>query len=138
MALKVILAATVIAGDAAFAMAQTMNSDHGEGMDLTAHGQDTFGGEAVLAEPGQGAFAALSEVVRVLEADPDTDWGRVDLAGLRAHLVDMDRLVLDAEVIETELPNGILSRATGKAETIATLRRMVPAHAAQLARPHPG
>lgn len=134
MRLKVILAATVIAGCAAFATAQTMHGDNGEGMDHTEHGQGSLGGDVVLTEPGQGAFAALSEVVRVLEADPDSDWGRVDLAGLRAHLVDMDRLVLDAVVIETELPNGLLSRATGEAETIVTLRRMVPAHAAQLAR----
>ena len=28
----------------------------------------------VLVEPAQGTFAALTEVVRVLEADLDTDW----------------------------------------------------------------
>ncbi len=72
--------------------------------------------------------------MRVLEADPDTDWAQVDLAGLRAHLVDMDRLVMDAIVMETDLPDGISAIATGDADTITTLRRMVPAHAAQLAR----
>ncbi|APX13868.1 hypothetical protein BWR18_12520 [Tateyamaria omphalii] len=70
----------------------------------------------------------------MLEADPETDWSRVDLAGLRAHLVDMDRLVSDAVATETDLPDGLLMMATGDAETIATLRRMVPAHAVQLAR----
>ncbi len=89
---------------------------------------------AALSEPGQGAFAALSEVVRVLEADPNTDWAQVDLTGLRAHLVDMDRMVIDAVVMETDLPDGISAIATGDADTIATLRRMVPAHAGQLAR----
>lgn len=134
MRLTVILAATVIAGGAVFATAQTIHGDHVEGMDHTADGQETPGGGATLTEPGQGAFAALSEVVRLLEADPDTNWGRVDLAGLRVHLLDMDRLVSDAVVTETERPNGLMSHATGDAETIATLRRMVPAHAAQLAR----
>ncbi len=38
---------------------------------------------AVLTMLGAGA-AALSEMVRVLEADPGTDWSRVDLACLRA------------------------------------------------------
>lgn len=134
MRLKVILAAMVIVGGAAIAVAQTLHTNHDAGMDHAAHGQADTADRGVLTEPGQGAFAALSEVVRVLEADADTDWSRVDLAGLRAHLVDMDRLVSDAVVTETDLPDGLLMMATGDLETIATLRRMVPAHAAQLAR----
>lgn len=134
MKLNVILAATAVLGGAAIALAQTMHTDHDAGMDHAAHGQADTADRGVLTEPGQGAFAALSEVVRVLEADADTDWSRVDLAGLRAHLVDMDRLVSDAVVTETDLPDGLLMMATGDLETIATLRRMVPAHAAQLAR----
>ena len=134
MRLKVILAATVIAGGAAIAMAQRMHGDHDADMDHAAHGQNSPSGGVVLTEPGQGAFAALSEVVRVLEADTNTVWDRVDLTGLRAHLVDMDRLVSDAVVTDTVLPNGLLTHATGDLATIATLRRMVPAHAAQLAR----
>ena len=134
MKLNVILAATAIFGGAAIALAQTMHTDHDAGMDHAAHGPADTADRGVLTEPGQGAFAALSEVVRVLEADADTDWSRVDLAGLRAHLVDMDRLVSDAVVTETDLLDGLLMMATGDLETIATLRRMVPAHAAQLAR----
>lgn len=134
MKLNVILAATAVLGGAAIALAQTMHTDHDAGMDHAAHGQADTADRGVLTEPGQGAFAALSEVVLVLEADADTDWSRVDLAGLRAHLVDMDRLVSDAVVTETDLPDGLLMMATGDLETIATLRRMVPAHAAQLAR----
>lgn len=134
MRLKVILAAMVVVGGAALTVAQTLHTDHDAGMDHAAHGQIGNAGGRVLTEPGQGAFAALSEVVRVLESDPDTDWSRVDLAGLRAHLVDMDRLITDSVVTETDLPNGLLMMATGDAGSIATLRRMVPAHAAQLAR----
>jgi len=107
MRLKVILAAMVVVGGAALTVAQTLHTDHDAGMDHAAHGQI---------------------------ADPDTDWSRVDLAGLRAHLVDMDRLITDSVVTETDLPNGLLMMATGDAGSIATLRRMVPAHAAQLAR----
>lgn len=134
MRLKIVLAVVAVVGGSAVALAQTMRSDHDEGVDHATHGQDRPVGGIGLTEPGQGAFAALSEVVRVLEADPDTDWGRVDLAGLRAHLVDMDRLVSDSVVTETELPNGLAALATGDAETLATLRGMVPAHAAQLAQ----
>lgn len=134
MRLKIILAGAAVIGSSAIALAQTMHADHGEGMDHAAHGQDRSAVSALLTEPGQGAFAALSEVVRVLEADPDTNWSTVDLAGLRAHLVDMDRLVSDTTVTETELPNGLSASSTGDVKTTATLRRMVPAHAAQLGK----
>lgn len=134
MRTKIILTATVLIGGAAFAIAQTSTTGHSDGMDHSAHGQEQAMTGAALSEPGQGAFAALSEVVRVLEADPNTDWAQVNLAGLRAHLVDMDRLVMDAVVMETDLPDGVSAIATGDADTIATLRRMVPGHAAQLAR----
>ena len=133
MRLSIGIAAFALVGAGAIAIAQTEHTQHDEGMDHAMHGQTITDGP-VLLEPGQGAFAALSEVVRVLEADPETDWSRVDLAGLRAHLVDMDRLVTHAVVTEEILPNGLRTFATGDAETVETLRRMVPAHAGQLAR----
>ncbi|MEN8895338.1 MAG: hypothetical protein ABF248_04515 [Yoonia sp.] len=132
MRITIVLIALALVGGAALAVAQTTHTGHGDGMDHAQHGQVDPAG-AVLTEPGQSAFATLSEVVRVLEADPNTDWAMVDLSGLRADLVDMDRLVKGAIVTETVLPNGISAVATGNAETIATLQRMVPAHAAQLA-----
>ena len=132
MKTKTIVIVTALLGGTDFANAQTTLSSHGDSMDHATHAQDQPLQDTILTEPGQGAFAALSEVVRVLEADPDTNWGRVDLAGLRAHLVDMDRLVSDTNVEETELPDGLSAIATGDTETIATLRRMVPVHAAQL------
>ena len=131
---KILFIATALIGGVAFAYAQTNHTGHNGDMDHLTHGQGSAIIEAALVEPGQGAFAALSEVVRVLEADPETDWSKVDLSGLREHLVDMDRLISDAVVEETSLPNGISTAVTGNAETIATLRRMVPVHAVQLAR----
>src|SRR5579884_926245 len=38
--------------------------------------------------PGQGAFGAIQEIVRSLDADPNTDWSKVDLEALRQHLID--------------------------------------------------
>ncbi|MFK7763034.1 MAG: hypothetical protein AB8B62_07215 [Roseobacter sp.] len=134
MRFKIYLTVAGLIGAAAVTVAQTHGSEHGDGMDHTMYGQGGEINDTVLTEPGQGAFAALSEVVRVLETDPDTDWGQVNLAGLRAHLVDMDRLISDAVVAETDLPDGIVAMVTGDEDTVATLRRMVPAHAAQLAR----
>jgi hypothetical protein len=33
--------------------------------------------------PGQDAFGAIQEIVQILDADPMTDWSKVDLEGLR-------------------------------------------------------
>jgi hypothetical protein len=134
MRLNAILVAMGIVGSAALAAAQTMHANHGAAMGHVDHGAERAFDGVELTEPGQGAFAALSEVVSVLEADPETDWSRVDLAGLRAHLVDMDRVILEATVTETALADGLFIVATGEVETVASLRRMVPAHAAQLAQ----
>lgn len=132
MRMKLVLTVVFLFWAAVPAVAQTTHSGHGHGTDHATHGQNLPAQVPVLTEPGQGAFAALSEVVRVLEADPGTDWAQVDLNALRMHLVDMDRMISETVVTETELPNGLSARATGDPETISTLRRMVPAHAAQL------
>ena len=63
-------------------------------MAANAQGQDQShqamhdGAAAGPAEPGQGAFAAMQEIVAILEADPTTDWSKVDLPALRQHLAD--------------------------------------------------
>lgn len=57
-------------------------------------------------ETGQSAFAALAEIVTILQADPETDWERVDIDGLRRHLVDMDLLTQEAVVARTLRPEG--------------------------------
>ncbi|WP_198133705.1 hypothetical protein [Roseobacter sp. GAI101] len=126
------LALTAFLGTATASTAQTSHADHAMPMDHGKHMQSATPDGVILTEPGQGAFAALSEVVSVLEADPETDWSKVDLGALRDHLVDMDRVVSNTVVEETKLPDGIRAVATGDADTIASLRRMVPAHAAEL------
>lgn len=88
--------------------------------------------DPVLTEPGQGAFAALSEIVAVLEADPKTDWSAVNLTALRDHLIDMDRLMRDAVVAEEVMPEGLRATMTGDPSTLLAAKRMVPAHAAEL------
>lgn len=84
-------------------------------------------------ELGQGAFAAISEIVAILEASPETDWSRVDIAALRAHLVDMERLTVDAVVSERPVVGGLEIVVAGPASAVDAARRMVPAHAAMVA-----
>jgi hypothetical protein len=91
---------------------------------------------AALGQPtevGQGAFAALAEIVSLLERDPSTDWEKVDIGALRDHLVDMERLTVDAEVTESAIEGGLEILVGGPAAAVEAARRMVPAHAAMVA-----
>ena len=85
-------------------------------------------------EPGQGAFAAIAEIVALLEADPNTDWSTVDVAALRGHLVDMNELILNAIAREEPIPGGLSITVTGEGRTLRAIQTMVPAHAAELAK----
>ena len=68
------------------------------------------GASGVPSEPGDGSFAAIVEIVAMLSADPDTDWTRVDIDGLREHLVDMNQFMIGASVRSEPLPNGLRMR----------------------------
>lgn len=83
-------------------------------------------------EPGQAAFAAIAEIVRILEADPTTDWAKVDLEALRQHLMDMDDLTMRATVRATPVPGGVAMEVTGSGRVQEAIRRMVTAHAPML------
>lgn len=86
-----------------------------------------------IVESGQSAFGALQEIVLALQADPETDWSRVNIDGLRAHLVDMDNVTLRSIVRTEALPNGAAFHVTSDDPTVqASIRTMVPAHAATM------
>ena len=65
------------------------------------------------AEAGQSAFAAIQEIVSILEADPTTDWSRVDIDALRQHLVDMNAVTLEAKVASAPVEGGEQFDVTG-------------------------
>ena len=83
--------------------------------------------------PGQAAFGAIAEIVRLLEADPATDWSRVDLERLRQHLVDMDELTLRTAVRRREVPGGLEMEVTGSGRAVEAVRATTASHARQLA-----
>jgi len=97
------------------------------------HGQH-HSGAGGLMQPGQDAFAAMAEVVRVLEGDPGTDWSKVDLERLRQHLIDMNEVVLRATVAATAVPGGLTMDVTGSARTAQSIRAMAVPHAMELDR----
>jgi hypothetical protein len=83
-------------------------------------------------QPGQGAFGAMAEVVRALEADSATDWSKVDMEPLRQHLIDMDEVVLRASVKATQVPGGLSMDVTGTGRTVQSIRAMVIPHSVEL------
>jgi len=79
--------------------------------------------------PGQDAFGALQEIVQILEADPKTDWSKVDLEGLRQHLIDMNEITLRADAAPKQIDGGLEIAVTGTGRTLVAIQRMVPAWA---------
>jgi len=84
--------------------------------------------------PGQDAFGAIQEVVQLLEADPATDWSKVNIAVLREHLIDMNEVTLHAAAAERPLDNGVEIAVTGEGRTLEAIKHMVPAHVVELAK----
>jgi hypothetical protein len=84
--------------------------------------------------PGQDAFGAIQEVVQILEADSTTDWSKVNIDALREHLIDMNEVTLHAAEAERVLDNGVEIAVTGDGRTSEAIKRMVPAHVAELVK----
>ena len=98
------------------------------------HAQHAHGVETVVPTmPGQDAFGTIQEIVRMLEADPATDWSKVNIGALREHLIDMDEVTMRARASVHVLDNGIEIAATGEGRTLVAIKRTVPAHAHELA-----
>jgi hypothetical protein len=87
--------------------------------------------------PGQDAFGAIQEIVRILDADPKTDWSKVDLEALRQHLIDMNEVTLHAEAASKQIDGGLEIAVSGSGRTLVAIQRMVPAWA-QMPNGHDG
>ncbi|HTQ34361.1 MAG TPA: hypothetical protein VMI30_09340 [Stellaceae bacterium] len=116
------LAFTVALLISGVAFAQTTPAQHHmAGMMATAG--------AVPKLPGQDAFGALQEIVQILEADPKTDWSKVDLEALRQHLIDMNEVTLKAAASPKEIDGGLEIAITGGGRTLTAIQHMIPAWA---------
>jgi hypothetical protein len=82
--------------------------------------------------PGQAAFGAIGEVVRMLKADPTTDWSRVNVEALRQHLIDMDEVTMHAVVAQRNVPGGLEMDVTGTGRTAEAIKRMAINHSRML------
>ena len=120
--------------------------DHAQGMTPEQHEQMmqrmmSMGGHdrgqraaGMPTMPGQDAFGTIQEIVRILEADPKTDWSKVNLEGLRQHLIDMNEVTLKAEAAAKPIESGVEIAITGAGRTLAAIQRMAPAHAQELSQ----
>ncbi len=89
-------------------------------------------GTGVPTQPGQAAFAAIQEIVQILEADPHTDWSKIDIEALRQHLIDMNNVTLAANVKSEPIDDGMRFIVTGTETVADSIRRMTLAHAATM------
>ena len=85
--------------------------------------------DSVPTLPGQDAFGAIQEMVQILDADPKTDWSKVNLEALRQHLIDMNVVTLKADAAARPVDGGLEITVTGSGRTLAAIQRMVPAWA---------
>ncbi len=131
--LSLVVTASVVIGGI-LAGGALVNAQHGM---HTAHPHHVGGAaQPVPTMPGQDAFGAIQEIVRILEADPNTDWDKINLAALREHLVDMNEVTLKAVAVERRVDNGLQVDVTGTGRTLEAIKRMIPAHGQELNQLH--
>src|SRR4051812_7452320 len=102
---------------------------------FSAHAQEVHHAHSTdpaLSQSGQAAFAAIQEIVARLEADPATDWSKVDIDRLRNHLIDMDEVMMHADSDVQDVEGGVRISVTGSGRTLAAIKRMIPAHAGMM------
>lgn len=83
-------------------------------------------------ETGQSAFAAIQEIVAKLNADPATDWSKVNIEALRQHLIDMNNVTLGAVVSASQSGESMRFAVTGDGAVQGSIKRMIVAHAATM------
>lgn len=113
------IAVLAMLGAPAFARAEQGHGGH--------HG--TVDGAVKPGAPGQDTFAAIAEIVAILDADPDTDWSRVNIGALHRHLLDMETLFTRTYATEQTVPGGLKMTIADGGAGDGAAARMVPAHA---------
>jgi len=80
-----------------------------------------------LKEAGNAIFGTIQETIKMLDADPNTDWTKVDLEGLRQHLIDMENFTSGVDVLSKKnIKKGaeIVIRAKSRAAHESLLRAL--------------
>jgi hypothetical protein len=89
--------------------------------------------QVVLTESGTDPFATLQEVITALEADPSTNWERVNIEALRLHLVEMQDMTINVAVKQRHINNGFQAVVTPTtSNAVQSLTRVLSGHPAQM------
>ena len=107
---------------------QEMTCPHRGMMPMGGHAE-MHGASTTPTMPGQDAFGAIQEVVRILDADPTTNWSKVNLEALRQHLIDMNEVTLKSDAVANPIDGGLEVTVTGIGRTLVAIQRMIPAYA---------
>lgn len=111
-----------------------MGGGQGGGMEMMAERHASMHQEmGVTPENGQSAFNVIQSVVQQLEQNPDTDWSTVNMDALRDHLIDMQRVMIGANVSSENIEGGVRHTVSGNAAPVQhAIHRMVLSHARQM------
>jgi len=63
---------------------------------------------------------------------PNTNWSTVNVDALRAHLLDMDKVFMQADAGISVVEDEVRIHITGKGTTLSAVQRMIPAHASMM------
>ena len=87
-----------------------------------------------LTKPGNDIFGTIQEVVQKLEANPNTDWSKVDLEALRQHLLDMKAFTEEVQVVSKKpIENGVEIHVQPQTErAVGALQRLFSMHPAMI------
>ena len=107
--------------------AQDKQMHHDKGMH---HSTQKTAKQGKLTEAGNDIFGTIAETIKVLNANPNTDWSKVDLETLRQHLLDMRDMSENIKIhSQTPIKNGLkinLSPTTWRAKQ--ALKRIFMGH----------
>ncbi|SFV77742.1 hypothetical protein MNB_SUP05-4-898 [hydrothermal vent metagenome] len=96
-------------------------------------GNNTADAPVVLTESGTDPFATLQEVIAALEANPGTNWERVNIEALRLHLVEMQDMTINVDVKQQDINNGfqaVVTPTTNRA--VKSITRVLSGHPVQM------
>lgn len=135
----------LFAASSSSAQTDHTNMDHAEHMKTMQQAEQPIA-QPSTAEPimkmastplkaaGNALFGTIQEVITSLDADPDTDWTKVDLEALRQHLIDMENFSSHVDVLsQTDTDKGslIVIQPTTEAAR-GSLTRALAAHPGML------
>ena len=89
--------------------------------------------KAVLMQAGTDPFATLQEVINQLETNPNTDWEKANLEALRLHLVQMEDMTLNVDVVQSLIDKGFKAVVTPTTpRALKSMSTVLSAHPAQM------